>query len=382
MRLGLPRDFDELVRFHGAVISTVSGPEDMLLVAHHLWYRGILETFKPQREITRNQVIDYLGIPLSTWVFASRARAQILPKPISGAHRQQASRYYFSDAERCFAQRNELFPTVRRHGFFISVVPGFEEFLRIEAKKIADEIQLGYIFDVPPELPQTQKDIMTEYEGTVARVVRLRLKYGIDVEDAINEVWAKLFKSNLIVKFMRSGPSRLPAQMTTDEVLDYLGVEWEAWEQMMRRRYAGAPTPVKGSARSMEAVYRSEDITALDESGYFTNRGLRYLPAASVSRAVFDGYVMKAAEHALKNVFRTLERRFNREQTLAEGTCVSESGHIRTPRRDDADFTWVDMLSTSNMTPLSGSGISSIAADTLVDIHRRAQLAEQQQQRA
>lgn len=377
MRLGLPRDFDELVRFHGALISAVSGAQDMLLVAHHLWYRGILETFKPPREISRDQVLDYLGITSKAWHLKARTQPLALPKPLSGALQQHQSRYYFSDAERCYAQRDELFPYVRRLGFYVSVVPGFAEFLSAEAKKIAEEIQLGYIFDVPPDLPQTQDEIMAEYEGTIVRVVRFHLKYGIDVEDAIHEVWTKLFKSNLLVKFMRSGASRLPAQLTTEEVLDYLGVEWSAWRRMLAT-YEKAPNPVKGACESMEAIYHSEDITALDNSGYFKKRGLRYLPAASVSKDVFDKYVAKAATHALLNVFRTLDRRANREATLPEGACINDSGRVAVLRRDEVDFTWVDTLSASTSTPLSGAGIDSIAVDTLVDIKRRAALVEQQ----
>lgn len=381
MRLGMPRDFDELVRFHGALISTVSRPEDVLMVAHHLWYRGILESFRPPREITRDQVISYLGLSLHTWYFTARTRPDVLPKPIEGGCLQHRdSKYLFSDAERCYARRGDTFPRLRQLGFFRTVVPGLEECIVAEAKKLVDELELGYIFDVPTGLPQSDNEMLEAYTATVARVVRYRLKFGMDVEDAIDEVWLKLFSSNLLVKFMRSGPKRLPAHMTTEEVLDFLGVEWRTWRSTLALHRERAPNPVKGSSDSLEAVYRSEDIRALDESGYFKKRGLRYLPAASVSREMFDKYVATAAEHALKNLFRTLDRRFNREDTLQDGACIQDSGghrRVRVLRRDDVDFSWEDTLSSSGSSPLSGSGMSSIAADSLVDIKRRATLLVQ-----
>lgn len=378
MRLGMPRDFDELVRFYGAVISTVArSPEDVLMVAHHLWYRGILEAFRPPREITRDQVIDYLGLSLATWYFTARTRPDVLPKPSNAvALCSQDSTYLFSDAERVYARRREIFPRMQQLGFFASVVPGQQEFILAETRKLVDELQLGYIFDVPPELPQTNEDMMAAYQLTVGRVVRYRLKFGMDVEDAIGEVWLKLLSSNLLVKFMRSGPKRLPAHMTTEEVLDFLGVEWRTWRSILALHREQAPNPVKGSSDSLEALYHCEDILALDASGLFKKRGLRYLPASSVSKEMFDKYVATAAEHAMKNIFRTLDRRFNREDTMQHGACIQNNSQVRVLRREDVDFSWEDTLSSAGSSPLSGSGIASIAADALIDIKRRAQLLE------
>jgi hypothetical protein len=396
MRLGMPRDFDELVRFHGAVISTVSRPEDVLMIAHHLWYRGILEAFRPPREITLDQVMGYLGLYASegprgggrpwafrTWHLTARTRPDVLPKPVDGGSLGgQDAKYLFSDAERLYARRDEIFPRLSQLGFFSSVIPGLEDYILAETKKLVDELELGYIFDVPLHLPQSADEIMTTYSPTVMRVVRYRLKFGIDVEDAIDEVWLKLLSSNLLVKFMRSGPKRLPAHMTTEEVLDFLGVEWRTWRSVLGLHPDHAPNPVKGSSDSLEAIYHSEDIRALDGRGYFKKRGLRYLPASSVSREMFDKYVATAAEHALKNLFRTLDRRFNREDTMQEGACIQDNRRARVPRRDDVDFSWEDTLSDNGALPLSGSGISNIAADNLIDIKRRAKAASLVQQTA
>jgi hypothetical protein len=370
MRLGLPRDFDELVRFHGGWIAALAGAENVLIVAHHLWYRGILEAFKPPREITRDQVVGYLGISFPAWHVAVRQLPQHLPRPIEGSLKQPESKYLFSDAERCFARRDPIFPRLRRAGFFRSLVPGFEAFLTNEVKKLVEEFKLGYIFDVPLHLPQNDAEMMAAHSATVVRVVRNRLKYGMEVEDAISEVWLKLLSSNLPVKFMRSGPNRLPTQMTTDEVLDYLGVDEEAWQQMIAT-YSEAPNPIKGAAGSLDALYRAEDIRVLDASGFFEKRSLRFLPAWSVSKELFDKYVATATDHALKNIFRSLDRRFNREDTLQTGACIQDNRRVRVLSRDDVDFAWEDTLSSSGSAPLSGSGISMIPADALVDIKRR-----------
>ena len=373
MRLGMPRDFDELVQQHGATISRVAGAHDLLLIAHHLCYRGVIRRFRPAREISRDQVVAYLGLPLSSWLITSRTRPHVLPKPIQGTRRDPTSTYLFSDAERCYAVRTRVFPQFRRLGFGRTVVPGFDEYLEVESKKLVEELEFGYIFDVPPDLPQSDTEMHKAYAHMVAKVVRYRLKFGMDVEDAIDEIWCKLLRSNLLVKFMRSAHKRLPAQMTAEQALDYLGVEWCAWRRMMAC-HDKPPNPVKGDAASPEAIYRSEDILALDVSGYFKKRGLRFLPPSSVSRELFDKYVATAAEHALKNLFRTLDRRFNREETLHEGAAIHENRRVR--RREDADFSWEETLSNSGTLPLSGSGINSIAPDALVDIARRARASQ------
>lgn len=366
MRVGMPRDFDELVQRHGDVIARVA-PQDVLCISHHLWYRGILEQFKAPALLSRDEVIEYLGISRSTWDNAARRRAHVLPVPAEGKATHKTSKFRFSDAERCYERRNEFFPRMRRKGFLQSSIPGFDAFLEVQTKKIHAELELGYIFDVPPDLPQSDAEVHELYQATVARVVRYRLKFGIDVEDAISEIWVKLFNSNLLVKFMRSGPKRLPATLTTDETLDYLGVEWLSWRRMLKN-HENAPNPVKGTSKSQDAVYRSEDIRALDESGYFKKRGLRFLPPAAVSRQMLDKYVARSAEHALKNLFRTLDRHFNREDVLQEGACIQDNRRVRVLRRDDFDLAWEDTLSSSDVSP-----------ENLIDIKRRAERMETRQ---
>jgi hypothetical protein len=366
MRVGMPRDFDDLVQLHGNVIERVA-PKEVLSIAHHLLYRGTFEQFRPPALLTRDEVIGYLGISPSTWANAARRRPHVLPPPVEGRLTLKSSKYRFSDAERCFLKRDEFFPRMSQKGFFVTRIPGFDAFLEVESKKLHDELALGYIFDLPTDLPQTDKEVHEQYQATVARVVRYRLKFGIDVEDAISEIWVKLFNSQLLIKFMRSGPKRLPATLTTEEVLDYLGVEWFSWRRMLTR-HAGAPNPVKGAAKSPDAVYRSEDIRALDESGYFKKRGLRFLPPAAVSKQMLDKYIARSAEHALKNLFRTLDRRFNKEDVLQEGACIQDNRRVRVVRRDDFDLAWEDTLSSNE-----------VSAESLIDIKRRVERMEIQQ---
>lgn len=361
---GLPRDVDELLSLYEATIRKALGcnVQRAWTIAHHLWCRGVLATFKPPQVLTATEAIAYLGITASTWKITARRRWEILPVPVDGTYSQLSSKYRFSDVERLFEHRNIVFTRTAKIGFLPSVVPGFEEFIAAESKRMSEALDDGYVFDVPLHLPQNPTQLEAAYSGTVAKVIRYRLKYGLAVEDAINDIWVKMLNSNIVMKFIRSAPKRLPPQLSTDDVLDFLGIEWSEWQAMLQS-HAGAPNPVKGSASSPDAVYRTDDIRALDQSGYFQNRVVRVLPAACVAPGSFDRYLQRAVEHALKNIFRTLDRRFNREDTFGEGTCIQDNRRVRRLDRDSFDTAWEDTLSEDDVPP-----------EEFIDIARRARI--------
>lgn len=344
--IGAPRDFDELVQQYGSVIRTIEAC-DVLQVAHHLWSRGVLQNYHPPRLLTLAQLQEYVGVSATLWSYALQqpSKRLMLPIPAEGTRMDPASKYRFVDARAFLARRAEVFTALAsRRGFKPVRLPGYAEFLLLEAKKIVNEMQRGYVFDLPAGLPQNNAELLSEYALSVAQVVRRRLKYGMEIEDAINEIWLKLFKAEILIKFVRSGASRLPSQLTLDETLDFLGVDWPAWQRMMKD-YADAPNPVKGAASSMTAIYASEDIVTLDQAGYFKERGPRILPAYAVSREMLNKYVMRAAEQHLKNLFRTLERRFNREDTVQDCQYISENRSIRYRRPDvNQGQAWEDTL--------------------------------------
>jgi hypothetical protein len=358
---GLPRDIDELLRIYEMTIREAASCDQRRawVIAHHLCYRRLLATFKPQPVLTREQVIAYLGITTSTWMVTARRRWEILPVPVEGTYVQSGSKYRFSDVERLFEHRSLVFTRTAMKGFLDPVVPGLEEFIANEAKRVSEQIDQGFVFDVPVHLPQNPTQLMA-YSNTVAKVIRYRLKYGLAVEDAVNEIWVKILNSNVVLKFTRSAAKRLPAQLCTDDVLDFLGVEWSDWQTMMRTHPA-APNPVKGSASSPDAVYRTDDIRVLDESGYFKNRTVRILPAACVAPGSFDRYLQTTVEHTLKNIFRSLDRHCNKEDTLGEGTCIQDNRRVRRLDRDSFDgMAWEDTLASD-----------AVSAESLVDINRR-----------
>jgi hypothetical protein len=344
--IGAPRDFDELVQQFGSVIKSV-GPCDVLLVAHHLWNRGVLRSYRAPRVVTREQMQDYVGVSSTLWSYALQQpkKCAIMPAPIEGKVHEPTSTYLFADVRAFYPRRSEVFPQLAlRRGFKPACLPGYGSLVVSEAKKVLDEMGQGRMFDLPADLPQNNNDLHRSYKVIVAQVVRRRLKYGMEVEDAINEIWVRLFKADLLTKFIRSGPSRLPAHLTLDETLDFLGVDWSAWQRMMKE-YADAPNPSKGSADSQTAVYRSEDILILDQGGYFRERGARVLPGYAVSREMLNKYVMRAAEQHLKNLFRTLGRRFNREDILQDRAYISENRAVRLRRCDaTSNQAWEDSL--------------------------------------
>lgn len=361
---GLPRDVDELLRLYEETIRTALGCDERhaWIVAHHLWCRGALAKFKPPEVLTCDEAIAYLGIAPATWKVTARRRWEILPVPVEGSYAQQASRYRFVDVDRLFAHRDLVFTRTAKVGFRDPVVPGLGEFIAAESRKVAEDMAAGHVFDIPLHLPQNPTQLERACSNTVAKVIRYRLKYGLAVEDAVNDIWVKILNSNIVMKFIRSAPKRLPPLLSTDDALDFLGVEWSDWQNMMEQ-YPAAPNPVKGASSSPDAVYRTEDIRALDESGYFQTRSVRILPAACVGPGSFERYLQRAVEHALKNIFRTLDRRFNREDTLGEGACIQENRRVRRLDRDSFDVAWEDTLSEDD-----------VPMESFVDIARRARL--------
>lgn len=364
---GLPRDVDELLRrYEGAIKGAVACDVwRVWQVAHHLWCRGVLEAFKAPLTLTCEQAIAYLGISTSTWMVTAHRRFEVLPVPLEGSHMQRASRYDFADVERLFQYRDLVFTRTARRGFADPVIPGLEEFIAAESRRIAEELDQGYVFDVPLHLPQTPEQLLAQYDGRVAKITRNRVKYGVSIEDALHDVWLKIIDSNVALKFTRSATKHLPAELCTDDVLDYLGVEWSDWQRMMRT-YEGAPTPAKGTASSPDAVYRSEDIRALDESGYFKSQLVRVLPAHCVGQSKFDSYFHQMVGNILKNIFRSLDRHSNREDTFGEGTCIHENRRVRKVDRDSFDGGWEETLASE-----------AVSAETLIDINRRLQLQTQ-----
>lgn len=362
---GLPRDVDELLRlFEGTIRTAVDCDERRAwVIAHFIWCRGVLAKFKPPQILTCDEAIAYLGIAPATWKVTARRRWEILPVPVEGSYAQQSSKYRFVDVERLFEHRDIVFTRTALRGFADPVIPGLDAFIASEAKRVAADMAEGHVFSIPLHLPQNPTQLEKAYSGTVAKVIRYRLKFGLTVEDAINDMWVKILHSNIVMKFVRSAPKHLPPQLSTDDVLDFFGIEWSDWQAMMLD-YPGAPNPIKGAATSPDAVYRSEDIRALDESGYFRSRGvLRLLPAASVAAKSFEQYLQRKVENELKNKFRTLHRRFNREDTLGDGACLQENRRVSRVDRDSFDLAWEDTLWEDD-----------VPMESFVDIARRARL--------
>lgn len=350
MMVGEPRDFDELVQQLGRVIDAVESP-DTPQVARHLWHRGALRNYRAPLFVTLEQAQEYCGVSATLWRYAMQqpSKRKGLPVPVEGDMTDPKSRYCFADVKAFFARRAEVFPALaRRCGFKPCRLPEYAAFLIREARKILDELKVGYVFDLPAHLPQNDAELYETYSLTVVQVVRRRVKYGLSIDDAIQQVWCKLLDSTVLIKFMRSGPNRLPTNLTTEETLDFLGVDWAAWQQMMGE-YEHAPNPVKGASSSMSAVYRSEHIVVLANSGYFRQTRDRRLPASAVSREMLNRYVKCAAENKLKNIFRSQERHCNREDMLQDGAYITENRSVRVRRDVAPGHCWEDSLRSEEM---------------------------------
>jgi hypothetical protein len=207
----------------------------------------------------------------------------------------------------------------------------FVPLLREKIREVVEELEEtnDAIFEHPDHLPRSNEEVVQAYQSLVLSVVRRRLKFGLAFEDAVGEVWLKLVASDIIRKFINTAtdPRKFPSTITVDEAVEFLGVSWGAWCEMVDH-YPKAPSPVKGSSKDPGALLDGESVLALDREGYFKQRhALRRLPAASVTLSRFENYLRVAADNHMKNVLRTQDRRFNKEATQG-AVVLSQTGDV------------------------------------------------------
>lgn len=205
----------------------------------------------------------------------------------------------------------------------------FVPLLRAKIRELLEEIDetQDAIFEHPNHIPRSNDEVVQGYSSLVTNAVRRHFKYGLALEDAISEVWVKLLASDLTKKFLNTATKHFPTTITVDEAVEFLGVSWDAWCEMIDN-YGKAPTPIKGSAKDPAALFESDVILTLDREGYFKQRhDLRRLPAACVTLARFENYLRVAANNHTKNLLRSQDRHFNKESTQGP-SVLSKTGDV------------------------------------------------------
>ena len=172
-------------------------------------------------------------------------------------------------------------------------------------------------FEYPTELPRDENEMFRKYRRMVMFAIRKVIQWGIEFEDAEQEVWAKLTHSNVLAKYLQVGIFyRIPPTLTAEESQAYLGISEDDWYSWCSR--PGSPAPVRGHWESPTAEYRLSDIQDLDTSGYFRDRPYpRHLPASATEARKFEVYLRTAAQNHARNVIRPHSRRFIKDAPMS-----------------------------------------------------------------
>lgn len=354
----LPTDFDSLVQDYGDVIQAEGvAPGLLLSTAGMLMQRGVLDFDLPPlpKTISLQELCDMVGLTITQWRTFLRRKSPHTPTPLQGTPGSKLAVFRLEDGLRMKDERATIWPRIsKRGGLMPPVMPGeipaFRLHLQRETKIVKDNLKAGRydnVFAIPAHLPSTYEELVERYgdkkRGLVMNEIRKRVKYNLDHPDVYSDIWLKIIDKKFITKFIASGATKLPAKITAEEAVAFLGVDWRAWGRMLSR---GVQTeegqfylePVKGDLRDKQAQFRSVDILKLDRSGYFKSRPYpRMLPEAAVSSKRLALYLKAAVGNYCRNEIRYHVRHFSKDTLLDPNAVLSEAGDSFKPHSSDED---------------------------------------------
>jgi hypothetical protein len=243
---------------------------------------------------------------------------------------------------------------------------GMARYLRRCVEQLQQE-DAASCFEWPEGLPRDNNELYTRYRGLVVACLRKAMRWGPDQGelDPEQEIWAELLHTDILAKYRRVGLlKRMPSTMALPEVLDYLGIPWELWDEAGP---GGRPVPVSGSWTGSDGVFKTLDIQELDTDENFPERPLpRRLPASTTDVRKFEVYLRTSIQNRIKNMFRTTERRFIRDAPMRDPNVFlagsTKSGSYQVAYSDkDGKEAWEHSVVSEHP-----------SADVLCDIHALA----------
>lgn len=381
-RRSLPRDVSELTESYGAVLAGIlkdakqrgKSVEDL---AQELFIRGVLWTF-PLEDflppiLSMSQVLDLLGAEWPQWsrwqYNASKGHgrhSELAPKPVIGNTYSKNSEYATKDILQVFRSGKKwsdaapLYPeeTVRAYTEFVKAAaerviydwthqPKPRKTMSdtkttsstVQAKKPAGEKS---VVGWPIGVPKNYDSMYREYSGFVQRTLLTYLKPcpSQQIEDVEQHIWMKIIESKMIEKFVAKARYRkLPKRLTAAEAVEYLGITWDQWLDLMRKDLAWLQA-AEGTNFSNSAVFTAEQIRNVEESGLFPIRD--EIPAEDMTK-VFRGYLRNAIHNHFANYCRTRVRRFVKDLVVPAENSRVIGGKIGSALEGD-NTAWEDSL--------------------------------------
>jgi hypothetical protein len=200
----------------------------------------------------------------------------------------------------------------------------------VQAKKPEAVPFVGWPVGVPKDNTAFYRDYRVFVERTLNRYIKPCPSQQI--EDVKQHIWMKLIESNTLEKFVQKARFRkLPAKLTATEAVDYLGITWDQWMDLIRQDPKWLQ-PVEGSLFSASAVFTNDQIRLVEGSGIFTIQDA--IPASDMSK-VFRGYLNQVIHNHFANYCRTRVRREVKDQVLPADNVRVLGGRVASPLEGD-----------------------------------------------
>lgn len=207
----------------------------------------------------------------------------------------------------------------------------------------------------PVDLPENNTALVAEYGTCVAQHVNriCKIRSQEELDDVCQQMWISLFAVNILEKFVKAAKTKLPRTMTLSDTLGYLGIKHSQWVTAVTRNNKNqeywVPLPINGSRTSLEALYRTEDIKALDDQGFLENNRTEPKVRPEVSSRGFKSYLLKAVSNHFKNYLRTKSRRHKERTSDPRNVFAQDGGVYHKVSSIEEGTSWEDSLSIAEM---------------------------------
>lgn len=389
----LPRDVEELSATCGPMLEELlkdSGLKGKTLekLTQELLTRNVLTTFDFREHLPPvldvQGVFDLLAAKYGSWMgFMGRHGDNFTPigsTPTSlksSFHTHEILPLYRNPRWKFFNKHRSLFP--------LQTVQAFEDCVRAAAERVIydwkkmsekstektpvratkPEAVVSFV-GWPIGVPKNYDALYREYRVFVERTLNRYIKPcpSQQIEDVKQHIWLKLVESKTIEKFVEKAKYRkIPEKLTATEAVDYLGISWDQWMDLMRKDLKWLQ-PSEGSIFSASAVFTGGQIRNVEESGIFPI--VDAIPASDMTK-VFRGYLTNVIHNHFANYCRTRVRRFIKDNVVPNENSRINGGHLGSAL--DGDLTpWEDALEDlSGARPDEGLDLPEV--DSVEELH-------------
>ncbi len=392
MPVGVPNDYHELKEFYRPQLEAKASEQGLKLkeVVEALRVSALIEGFDLEEclpdTFTFEEAAQFLGLSKEAW-------ARVLKKTCSSYNRGLP--WYFvrpHTGDGDFVQANNLDVSFwtssieaisdfmydhdvprarpvlakaegafrRRLGWFLSKVRGAS----VQAKQVVASViapqpidppivvesepkSVGEIVDWPTDLPRNNNDLQKMYGDYIFNQVRRvsMIQTEEELREVNQQVWLNIMQSDVLGSFVEAARTKLPRTLTLDEVVGYLGITHAQWVNAAsyhgRKKDSWMPKPVKGTLFSKDALFLTEDIQTLDESGFLKGRRTETRRHPGVTGRGFKSYLTTAVTNHFKNLLRTRSRRHKErvlDPKMALASGASGTYHKVTTMEDAASW--------------------------------------------